>query len=351
MTDEVKIIYKRLRSGVNGEIPDDELMRKAFIANEIIELKKEKNAVILAHNYMDTALFCSIPDYVGDSLELSRKAAETDKDIIVFCGVKFMAETAKLLNPEKVVLAPSLVAGCSLAESITAEDVRWLKSQYPHVPVVTYINTYADVKAETDICCTSGNASAVVESLHCDTIIFIPDVFMAGNVARQTGKHIIVPKHPSDNKTSTDVEYVNLAGGMVVWNGRCEVHEKFTKEIIDDVRNEYKDVMILAHPECNPEVIEAVDFTGGTTSMVKFVEQTEAPYYLLLTECAMADNIAATHPDKHLLRIYRERCPHMERVTLENTLLSLKNNTYQINVSKEIEERARKAMIKMLAIG
>src|SRR5512137_1658630 len=215
-------MYLKLKRMIGDYTPDFELRYKAELAVEINRLKREKNAVILGHNYMEPALFHTIPDYTGDSLELSRKAARTDKDIIVFCGVKFMAETAKILNPTKTVLLPAEKAGCSLAESITAEDVRALKRKYPGVPVVTYVNTYADVKAESDICCTSGNAIAVVESLKSDTVIFLPDQYLAGNVAHETGKHIIFPaKGVKDLKFDTTLDYQ-----MVGWNGRCEVHEK-----------------------------------------------------------------------------------------------------------------------------
>jgi len=351
MTDETNQLYKKLRSMVNQTITDVELKYKAQIANQILDLKKKKNAVILAHNYMEPVLFYSIPDFVGDSLELSRKAASTDKDMIVFCGVKFMADTAKLLNPDKVVLVPSLEAGCSLAESITAEDVRMLKRQFPNVPVVTYVNTYADVKAESDICCTSGNAVAVVESLHSDTVIFIPDEFLARNVARETGKHIIVPKFDSTERKCTDIDLVDLRDGMVIWNGRCEVHEKYTRKDIDNIRKEFPGVMVLAHPECRPEVVEAADFSGGTTAMVRQVEKTDAPYYLLLTECSMGDNIIAVNPHKNILRLCSVRCPHMNQITLENTLLSLQKDCHQIHIPEEIGDRARQAIIKMLTIG
>jgi len=348
---EEEILYEKLRSKISGSITDAELKKKTKIANEIIELKREKNAVILVHNYMEPILFSSIPDFVGDSLELSRRAASTEKDIIVFCGVKFMAETAKILNPDKTVLLPSLEAGCSLAASICADDVRLLKQRYPGVPVVTYVNTYADVKAESDICCTSGNAAAVVESLHTDTVIFIPDEYMAKNIAHQTGKHVIVPRFNDEKRENPDIDYADLTNGMIVWNGKCEVHEKFTKGDIDKARREYPGVAILAHPECSPEVIEAVDFSGGTTAMVKYVEQSNAPYYLLLTECSMAENIAAMYPEKSILRINSIRCPHMDRISLENTLWSLRNECYQIEIPEEIQKRASLAITKMLAIG
>src|SRR5688572_8688377 len=251
-------MYEKLRRKLADAVPDFELRLKAELAAEINRLKIEKNAVILGHNYMEPALFYSIPDYVGDSLELSRRAAATDKDIIVFCGVKFMAETAKILNPNKKVLVPSPKAGCSLAESISAEDVRELKLKFPGVPVVTYINTYADVKAESDICCTSGNAVAVVESLNSDKIIFIPDEYLAGNIARETGKRIIFPTRDPRHQFPDQLDYQ-----MIGWPGRCEVHEKFTVEDIQNVRKQFPDVVILAHPECSPEVVEASDFSGS----------------------------------------------------------------------------------------
>src|SRR5512139_852451 len=318
-------MYQQLRIKLHDVVPDVELRIKAGIAEEINRLKKERHAVILGHNYMEPALYHSIPDYVGDSLELSRVAAKTDADIIVFCGVKFMAETAKILNPGKTVLIPSLKAGCSLAASITAEDVRQLKARYPGVPVVTYVNTYADVKAESDICCTSSNANAVVESLGADTVIFLPDEYLARNVARETGKHIIFPTLLP--QTGTDVDFQ-----MIGWHGRCEVHEKFVPEDIQAVRQQFPDVVILAHPECSPEVVEASDFSGSTTAMVRYVEQTNAPRYLLLTECAMGDNIAAANPDKEILRLCTVRCPHMNQITLEDTLTALQKIQYVIEV-------------------
>src|SRR5882724_1449485 len=290
-------MYAKLSALLVNTVPDFELRMKAELAAEINRLKIEKNAVILGHNYMEPALFHTIPDYVGDSLELSRKAAKTDKDIIVFCGVKFMAETAKILNPGKKVLIPSEKAGCSLAASITAEDVRELKRRFPGVPVVTYINTYADVKAESDICCTSSNAVAVVNSLETDKVIFIPDEYLAGNVAKETGKHIIYPTRDPAKKFANELDYQ-----MIGWPGRCEVHEKFTVEDIRNVRKQFPNVVILAHPECSPEVVQASDFSASTTAMIRYVEQTKAPHYLLLTECSMGDNIAAANPGKEMLR-------------------------------------------------
>ncbi|NPV75508.1 MAG: quinolinate synthase NadA [Anaerolineae bacterium] len=339
-------MYETLKGMLSGTVPDVELYYKAEIAVEINRLKQERNAVILGHNYMEPVLYHSVTDIRGDSLELSRRAAATDKDVIVFCGVKFMAETAKILNPSKTVLLPA-DAGCSLAASITAEDVRALKARYPGVPVVTYVNTYADVKAESDICCTSGNAVAVVQSLKSDHIIFLPDEFLARNVAKETGKHIIFPSlGPPAGEAKEELDYQ-----MIGWRGRCEVHEKFTVEDINNVRAQFPDVVILAHPECSPEVVAASDFSGSTMAMIKFVEESSAPQYLVLTECAMGDNIAAANPEKNLLRLCSVRCPHMNLITMENTLDSLKYNRIEIHVPEEIRVRAARAVERMIAIG
>ncbi|MBE3037296.1 MAG: quinolinate synthase NadA, partial [Chloroflexi bacterium] len=303
MTPEVQQMYEKMKSKLSRIVPDVELRYKAEIAVEINELKVQRNAVILGHNYMEPALFHSIPDFTGDSLDLSRKAAQTDKDVIVFCGVRFMAETAKILNPTKTVLLPAAKAGCSLAESITAADVRALKAKFPGVPVVTYVNTYADVKAESDICCTSSNAAAVVESLHAETVIFLPDEYLAKNVARETGKHIIFPSpHPLAGEAAEGEGDGELDYQLIGWRGRCEVHEKFTVKDIETVRAQFPDVVILAHPECSPEVTGAADFSGSTNAMIRYVQQSKAPHYLLLTECAMGDNVAAANPEKDMLR-------------------------------------------------
>ncbi len=348
-------MYEEMKSKLSRVVPDFELRYKAELAEEINQLKKEKNAVILGHNYMEPALFYSIPDFRGDSLDLSRKAAQTDKDIIVFCGVRFMAETAKLLNPTKTVLLPSEKAGCSLAASITAEDVRQLRLRYPGVPAVAYVNTYADVKAEVDICCTSSNASAVVESLHSDTVIFLPDEYLARNVARDTGRHIIFPTmQPAGNgepSTTLDIQHIGNQGEMVGWHGRCEVHEKFTVQDIQAVRKQFPEVVILSHPECSPEVVAASDFSGSTNAMIRYVQETNAPQYLVLTECAMGDNIAAANPDKDMLRLCSVRCPHMNQITLEDTLKSLQLNQYVIDIPEDIRVRATRAVERMIAIG
>ncbi len=336
--------YLQFEAKLREVVPHVEIKYKAELAWKINNLKKDKNAVILGHNYMEPALYHSIADYVGDSLELSRKAAETENDIIVFCGVKFMAENAKILSPEKTVLLPSEKAGCSLAESITASDVRKLRKRFPGVPVVTYVNTYADVKAESDICCTSGNASAVVDSLEADTIIFLPDEYLAKNVARETGRHIIFPTYKNGNGTDIDFQ-------MIGWHGKCEVHEKFTIEDIENVRRQFPDVIILAHPECSPEVVEAADFSGSTSAMTKYVEQTSMGRYLLLTECSMGDNIVAANPEKEMLRFCSVRCPHMNQITLEDTLKALELNQYVLEVPESIRVRAAKAVKRMIMIG
>ena len=342
-------IYRELQVKLGDVLPDAELYLKAEVAAEVLALKAERNAVILGHNYMEPALFHTVPDFQGDSLELSRRAAETDKSVIVFCGVRFMAETAKILNPGKTVLLPTERGGCSLAESITAADVRALRAAYPGVPIVTYINTYADVKAECDICCTSSNAAAVVESLGTDTVIFLPDEFLAANVARETGRRIIVPSVL--RKGAPAAGEANGGPKMVSWNGRCEVHELFTPEDIEVVRRQYPDVMILAHPECSPEVTARADFSGSTTAMIKAVEKSPAKRFLLLTECSMGDNIVAANPDKEMLRLCSHRCPHMHEITLEQTRDSLKFMRWQIDVPEEIRVRALRAVERMLAVG
>ncbi len=293
---------------------------------------------------MEPALYHSVPDFRGDSLFLSRKAAETDKDVIVFCGVRFMAETAKILSPDKKVLLPAKEAGCSLAASITGEDVRELKRRFPGVPVVAYVNTYADVKAEIDICCTSGNAAAVVRSLPGDSVIFVPDEYLARNVARETGKSVILAD-------GSELPGGELQDTMVAWPGRCEVHEKFNVDDIDAVRRQFPDARILAHPECSPEVVDASDFSGSTAEMIRFVEQGETGRYLLLTECAMGDNIAAANPGKEMLRLCSVRCPHMNEITLEDTLRALRDDLYEVDVPEPTRTRARASIARMIAIS
>lgn len=343
--ETVDATYERLKDKLRGVVPDFELKIKAELAHKINRLKEARGAVILGHNYMEPALFHSVPDFTGDSLELCRQAATTDKDPIVFCGVVFMAETAKILNPTRTVLIPSEKAGCSLAASITGEDVRKLREQYPGVPVVTYINTYADVKAESDIVCTSGNAAAVIESLGTDTVIFLPDEYLAKNVARETGRHIIFPTTDPKATPSTDIDVA-----MIGWRGRCEVHERFTVADIENVRRQFPDTLVLAHPECSPEVVAASDYSGSTSAMINHVRESDAPRYLLLTECSMGDNIMAENPDKEMLRLCSIRCPHMNTITLEDTLASLEQNRYVVDVPEDVRVRALRAVDRMLQI-
>ena len=339
-TDLVALLHAK----VGSMLMDFEIEAAARTAEKIIRLKTEKNAIILGHNYMSPELFYSIPDFQGDSLDLCRKAATTDKDVIVFCGVRFMAETAKILNPNKTVLIPAEKAGCSLAEGITAEEVRKLRLLYPGVPVVSYVNTYADVKAESDICCTSGNAAAVVESLGTETVIFLPDEYLARNVAAETGRHIIFPSKTGGKSNELDYQ-------MIGWNARCEVHEKFSVEDIETARRQFPDVMVLAHPECSPEVLRASDFSGSTNQIIKAVDNSKATRFLVLTECAMGDNIAAAHPEKEMLRMCNIRCPHMNEITLDDTLKALQQTRYIVDVPSPIRERALQAVQRMIAIG
>ncbi len=342
----VEQIYRDLRAKLRDVLPDFELRLKAEVAHEVLRLKAERRAVILAHNYMEPALYHSVPDFAGDSLELSRRAAATEADVIVFCGVRFMAETAKILNPSKTVLLPSAKGGCSLAASISGEDVRQLKRRFPGVPVVAYVNTYAEVKAEADVCCTSGNAAAVVESLDAERVIFVPDEYLARNVARETGRRIIVPSAAGPGGAGAE-----RGAALVGWPGRCEVHEQFAVEDVDAARRQFPDVVVLAHPECSPEVVAAADFTGSTSAMIRHVRDSAAGRYLLLTECSMGDNVAAANPGKELLRLCSVRCPHMNEITLEETRDALRFSRYTIEVPEPIRVRAARSIERMLAIG
>lgn len=291
----------------------------------ILEWKKKRNAVILAHNYQTPEIFHCVADIVGDSLALARKAAEVDADVIVLAGVHFMAETAKLLNPGKTVLIPDMAAGCSLADSITPEDVALLRQAHPGVPIITYVNTSAAVKAASDICCTSGNAKRIVESLGVPRVLMIPDEFLAQNVARET-----------------DVE-------ILAWHGHCEVHERFTPEDIRELRESHPGVMVLAHPECPPEVVEAADFAGSTAVMSDYVGEKKPQRVVLLTECSMSDNVAIDHPDVEFIRPCN-LCPHMKRITLANIRDALENNRHEVTVDAALMEPARRAVERMLAV-
>jgi quinolinate synthase len=345
--DTVRETYELMQRKLHHLIPDMEIRYKAELVYEINRLKKEKGAVILGHNYMEPALYHTVPDIVGDSLELSRAVISVAGDPVVFCGVRFMAETAKILNPQKTVLLPAKKAGCSLAESITADDVRRLRRRYPGVPIVTYINTYADVKAESDVCCTSGNAAKIVRSLNSERVIFLPDEYLAGNVARETGKKIIFPSHKPRSRSRQP----NLEFEILGWQGKCEVHERFTVEDISNVRKQFPDVLVLAHPECRPDVIAAADFSGSTSKMIAYVRESRAPRYLLLTECSMGDNIVADNPDKEMVRLCNIRCPHMSEITLEDTLASLRHTQYVIEVPLPVREKAQKAIARMMELS
>ncbi len=350
--DTVPAMLDHLRERLADVVPDAELRLKAETAVEVNRLKREKNAIILGHNYMEPVLYHSVPDFTGDSLYLSRVSAEAEAAIIVFCGVRFMAETAKILNPDRLVLLPSEKGGCSLAASITAADVRALKARYPGVPVVTYVNTYADVKAESDYCVTSGNAEEMVRKLKAaghDRLIFLPDEYLGGNVARETGMQFIVPGPDGNGDGGDGADPVRNA--VIGWGGRCEVHDKFTVEDIANARKQFPDVVVLAHPECSPEVVAASDFSGSTTAMIRYVENMKSGRYLLLTECSMGDNIAAKNPQREMLRLCSVRCPHMNEITLEDTLDSLRNERYAITVPEEVRVRARRALDRMLEVG
>jgi quinolinate synthase len=347
----VQETYTLMKAKLDGIVPEFELAHKAELVFEINRLKRDLKAIILAHNYMEPALYHTVADHTGDSLELARISARSEADIIVFCGVRFMAETAKILNPQRIVLLPAENAGCSLAASITGDDVRRLKKQFPGVPVVSYVNTYADVKAETDICCTSSNAAAVVRHLieqgH-ERVIFLPDEYLARNVAAETGIPIVFPSQPS-GKIEDDPE--NLERVILGWTGRCEVHEKFTVEDIENVRRQFPDTVVLAHPECSPDVIAACDFSGSTKAMINYVKDVSAPRYLLLTECSMGDNIAAENREKEMLRLCSVRCPHMNLITLEDTLKALQQRRYEIDLPEDMIEKARASLDRMLEIG
>src|SRR3981081_1573967 len=278
---------------VKRVIPPPEWATFAEDVDAILELKRSRNAVVLAHNYQTPEIFHGVADIVGDSLLLAREATKVDADIIVLAGVHFMAETAKLLNPQKTVLIPDLRAGCSLADSITAADVRLMRQRYPGAPVVAYVNTSTAVKAESDICCTSGNAPKVVESFGAERVIMLPDEYLAQNIAAQTSVKIIA------------------------WKGHCEVHELFTPDDVRQLRENHPGVTILAHPECPPEVVAEADFSGSTAAMSDFVDQQRPPRVVLLTECSMSDNVAVLHPDVEFIRPCN-LCPHMKRITPQN---------------------------------
>ena len=315
-------LYRR----VERHVPAIEWPALADDIGAILRLKQARNAVVLAHNYQTPDIFHTVADIVGDSLALAREAARTDAEVIVLAGVHFMAETAKLLNPGKTVLIPDLAAGCSLAASITAADVRLLRARHPGVPVVSYVNTSAAVKAESDICCTSGNARKVVEALGVPEVIMLPDEYLARNTAAQTRVRIIA------------------------WKGHCEVHERFTADDIRELRASHPGVTVLAHPECPPEVVAVCDFTGSTAAMADYVGRERPGRVVLLTECSMSDNVALQYPELDFVRPCN-LCPHMKRITLGNIRQALETMAHEVSVSDDIAGPARRAVERMLALG
>ncbi len=338
-----------MRARLSHVIPDFEIQEKAEVAHRVNSLKREMNAVILGHNYMEPALYHSVPDYTGDSLQLSVVASKTQADVIVFCGVLFMGESAKILNPSKTVLVPSEKAGCSLAEGVTPEDVIALRQRFPGAVVVSYVNTYASVKAESDYCCTSGNADKVLQHLiglgH-KRIIFLPDEYLGRNTARDIGVNYFAA-------TDSDENYALLPAdepAVIGWKSRCEVHELFTVEDVENIRRQYPDAVILAHPECSPEVMAKVDVAGSTKVMVDYVRDVDAPRYALLTECSMGDNLAAEFPHREMVRACSLRCKHMNTITLQDTLEALQKLQYQVHLSDDVITRARTPIDRMISI-
>ena len=326
ISNEIKKETDPIYQKVSKVIPEIEWSFHAPLVYKINRLKKEKNAVVLAHNYQTPEIFHAVADIAADSLALAVEAKKTDADIIILCGVHFMAETAKLMNPNKKVLLPDMGAGCSLASSITGKDVRMLKEKYPGVPVVTYVNTSAEVKAESDICCTSANAIKVVESLGSDKVIFLPDQYMAKYVQSKTKVQIIS------------------------WIGTCIVHEKFSSQEIKDIKKQNPGIKVLSHPECSPEVIAASDFTGSTTGMSKYVENNQPEKVMLVTECSMSDNVQVDNPNVRFIRPCN-LCPYMKSISLPKVLECLEKETNEILIPEIVMKKAQRAVERMVAIG
>lgn len=314
-------LYEKVRKF----IPEVEWAVHEPLVEKINKLKKEKNAVILAHSYMTPEIYHCVADIVGDSLKLAKESQKAKADIIIMCGVHFMAETAKILNPNKKVLIPDMSAGCSLAESITGEDVRLLKQKYPGVPVVSYVNTSADVKAETDICCTSSNAVEIVESLGVDKVIFLPDEYLGKNVAAQTKVKIIT------------------------FHGTCIVHERFTPEEIREYRKNYPGIVVLAHPECPPEVVAEADYTGSTSKMSNYVRDNKPKKVLMVTECSMSDNVAIENPEVEMIKPCN-LCPYMKKITLQGIYNSLINGTEEVELTEAVMDKARLSIKRMIEV-
>ena len=325
-TPEIKKATDPIYQKISRAVPDIEWPSFAPYIYEINKLKKQKNAIILAHNYQTPEIYHGISDFSADSLALAIEAAKTKADIIVMCGVHFMAETAKLMSPSKKVLLPDMRAGCSLSSSITGKDVRELKKKYPGIPVVSYVNTSADVKSETDVCCTSANAVKIVNSLGVRKVIFLPDDYLAKYVASQT-----------------DVEIIS-------WKGTCEVHEQFNDEEINQIRKENPGIKVIAHPECPPDVIKASDFTGSTSGMIKYVKDNQPEKVMMVTECSLSYNVQVDNPNVEFIRPCN-LCPHMKRITLPKILDCLKNETNEILLDDKTIKAARKSVIRMTEIG
>ncbi len=315
-------LYQRIQNVVP---PVEWQIHKPWV-ERILQLKKERNAAILAHTYQSPEIYNTIADVRGDSLQLAREATKVEADVIVMCGVRFMAETTKILNPTRLVLLPDLRAGCSMANSINAEDVRELRREHPGLPVVTYVNTNADVKAESDICCTSSNAVEVVESLGVNEVIFIPDPYL--------GKWV-----------QSQLPHVRL----ILWNGPCEVHIKFSAGDIAELKARFPGIQILAHPECPEDVLGEADFTGSTSAMAKYVGDHRPDRIALITECTMADNVMASYPEVEVVRPCN-LCPHMQRITLPAVAESLEKLQYPIEIEDSIREKARLSLDRMLAV-
>ena len=325
-TPEIKKATDPIYQKISRAVPNIEWPSFAPYIYEINKLKRQKNAIILAHNYQTPEIYHGVSDFSADSLALAIEAAKTKADIIVMCGVHFMAETAKLMSPSKKVLLPDMRAGCSLSSSITGKDVRELKKKYPGVPVVSYVNTSADVKSETDVCCTSANAVKIVNSLGVRKVIFLPDDYLAKYVASQT-----------------EVEIIS-------WKGTCEVHEQFNDEEINQIRKENPGIKVIAHPECPPDVIKASDFTGSTSGMIKYVKDNQPEKVMMVTECSMSDNVQVDNPNVEFIRPCN-LCPHMKRITLPKILDCLKNETNEILLDDKTIKAARKSVIRMTEIG
>ncbi len=326
LNTDIKLSTDPIFNKISKVVPEIEWKIHAPLIHKINKLKKEKNAVVLAHNYQTPEIYHGIADFAADSLALAIEASKTSADIIVMCGVHFMAETAKLMSPNKKVLLPDMDAGCSLSSSITGKDVKLLKEKYPGVPVVSYVNTSADVKAETDVCCTSANAVKVVESLGVSKVIFLPDDYLAKYVA-----------------SNTNVEIIS-------WKGTCIVHEQFTAKEINDIKEQNPGIVVIAHPECPPDVINASDFAGSTSGMSEYVKKNQPKKVMMVTECSMSDNVQVENPNVQFIKPCN-LCPYMKKITLPKILDCLENESNEIIIPKNLMEKARRSVEKMTLIG